>query len=35
MELSKYLRAYARTIAGKQQLIISAFAKVCDPTALE
>ncbi|PWN49208.1 putative CCT7-component of chaperonin-containing T-complex [Violaceomyces palustris] len=27
MELSKYLRDYARTIQGKQQLIISAFAK--------
>jgi T-complex protein 1 subunit eta len=30
MELSKYLRAYARTIAGKQQLIISAFAKALE-----
>ena len=28
MELSKYLREYARTIPGKQQLIISAYAKV-------
>jgi len=27
MEISKYLRDYARTIAGKQQLIITAFAK--------
>lgn len=27
MELSRYLRDYARTISGKQQLIISAFAK--------
>ncbi len=27
MELSKYLREHARTIQGKQQLIISAFAK--------
>jgi T-complex protein 1 subunit eta len=27
MELSKYLRDHARTIQGKQQLIISAFAK--------
>lgn len=27
MELSKYLRDYARTVQGKQQLIISAFAK--------
>ena len=29
MELSKHLRTYARTIPGKQQLIITAFAKVC------
>lgn len=28
MELSKILRAYALTIPGKQQLLISAFAKV-------
>ncbi len=28
MELSKHLRAYARTIAGKQQLLINAYAKV-------
>ncbi|KDN37203.1 putative CCT7-component of chaperonin-containing T-complex [Tilletiaria anomala UBC 951] len=27
MELSKYLREHARTIQGKQQLIIAAFAK--------
>lgn len=27
MELSRYLREHARTISGKQQLIISAFAK--------
>lgn len=27
MELSRHLREYARTISGKQQLIISAFAK--------
>lgn len=27
MELSRYLREHARTITGKQQLIISAFAK--------
>ena len=30
MELSKYLRAYARTIAGKQQLIIAAYAKALE-----
>lgn len=27
MEVSKHLRDYAKTVAGKQQLIISAFAK--------
>lgn len=27
MELSKYLRDYSRTIAGKEQLLISAMAK--------
>ncbi|CAK7897027.1 T-complex protein 1 subunit eta [[Candida] anglica] len=30
MELSKYLRGYAKTVAGKQQLIISAFAKALE-----
>ena len=30
MELSKYLRDYSRTIAGKQQLIIGAFAKALE-----
>ncbi|KAK9722801.1 T-complex protein 1 subunit eta [Basidiobolus ranarum] len=30
MELSKYLRLHARTIQGKQQLIISAFAKALE-----
>jgi len=30
MELSKYLREHARTIQGKQQLIISAFAKALE-----
>lgn len=30
MELSKYLREYARLVAGKQQLIISAFAKALE-----
>ncbi|ODV65281.1 hypothetical protein HYPBUDRAFT_144451 [Hyphopichia burtonii NRRL Y-1933] len=30
MELSKYLRDYAKTIAGKQQLIIAAFAKALE-----
>lgn len=30
MELSRHLREYARTIAGKQQLIISAFAKALE-----
>lgn len=27
MELSKYLRDYSRTVAGKEQLIIAAVAK--------
>ncbi len=27
MELSKYLRDYSRTVAGKEQLIIAAMAK--------
>jgi len=30
MELSKYLRAYSRTIAGKSQLVIAAFAKALE-----
>ncbi|AMD19365.1 HBR464Cp [Eremothecium sinecaudum] len=30
MELSKYLRDYSKTIAGKQQLIINAFAKALE-----
>merc|ERR1719510_1079982 len=30
MELSKYLREYSRTIAGKEQLIIAAFAKALE-----
>lgn len=30
MELSKYLREYARSVAGKQQLVISAFAKALE-----
>lgn len=30
MELSKYLRDYAKTIAGKQQLIIAAFARALE-----
>lgn len=30
IELSKYLREYARTIQGKQQLIIGAFAKALE-----
>jgi T-complex protein 1 subunit eta len=30
MEVSKYLRDYSRTIHGKQQLIISAFAKALE-----
>jgi len=30
MELSRYLRDYARTIQGKQQLIIAAFAKALE-----
>ena len=28
MELSKHLRSFARTIPGKQQLLINAYAKV-------
>src|ERR1700684_4603782 len=43
MELSAYVRAHALTIAGKQQLIISAFAKaletiprqICDNAGLD
>ena len=36
MELSKYLRDHARTIQGKQQLIIAAYAKAleCIPRQL-
>jgi T-complex protein 1 subunit eta len=30
MELSKYLRDYSRTILGKQQLIINAYAKALE-----
>ena len=30
MELSKYLRDYSRTIAGKEQLMISAMAKALE-----
>jgi T-complex protein 1 subunit eta len=30
MELSKYLRDYSKTIAGKEQLIISAYAKALE-----
>lgn len=30
MEISKYLREYSRTIAGKQQLIIAAYAKALE-----
>jgi T-complex protein 1 subunit eta len=30
MELSKYLREHARTIRGKQQLIIDAYAKALE-----
>ena len=30
MEISKYLRQYARTIKGKQQLIIDAYAKALE-----
>lgn len=30
MELSKYLREYAKTIAGKQQLVILAFARALE-----
>ncbi|KAA8906523.1 chaperonin Cpn60/TCP-1 family [Sphaerosporella brunnea] len=30
MEISKYLREYSRTIAGKQQLVIAAFAKALE-----
>ncbi|GAA6001269.1 chaperonin-containing T-complex subunit CCT7 [Rhodotorula paludigena] len=43
MELSAYLRAHARTLPGKQQLIISAYAKaleviprtICDNAGLD
>ena len=30
MEISKYLRQYSRTVAGKQQMIIAAFAKALE-----
>ncbi|XP_003743658.1 T-complex protein 1 subunit eta [Galendromus occidentalis] len=30
MELSKYLRNYSRTVAGKEQLLIAAFAKALE-----
>jgi len=30
MEVSKYLRDYSRTIHGKQQAIISAYAKALE-----
>src|ERR1700677_2175455 len=30
MEISKYLREHARTIKGKQQLIIDAFARALE-----
>jgi len=30
MEISKYLRNYSRTIAGKQQLLIAAYAKALE-----
>ena len=30
MELSKYLRDYSRTIAGKQQILIGAYAKALE-----
>ncbi|CAN6605154.1 T-complex protein 1 subunit eta [Trichomonascus vanleenenianus] len=30
MEISKYLREYSKTIAGKQQLIIAAFARALE-----
>ena len=30
MELSRYLREYVRTISGKQQLVINAFAKALE-----
>lgn len=30
MEISKHLREYARSVAGKQQLVISAFAKALE-----
>ena len=33
MELSKLLRAHSRTIAGKQQLVINAFAKALEVIA--
>lgn len=43
MELSAYLRAHARTLPGKQQLVISSFAKaleviprtICDNAGLD
>ena len=34
MELSKYLRDYSRSIAGKEQLIIAAMAKALEVSEL-
>jgi hypothetical protein len=31
MEVSRYLREHARSIAGKSQLFMNAYAKVCRP----
>jgi T-complex protein 1 subunit eta len=30
MEVSKYLRDYSRTVEGKQQMVIAAFAKALE-----
>ena len=35
MELSKYLRDYSRSIAGKEQLIIAAMAKALEVSVLK
>ena len=30
MELSKHLRDYSRTVAGKEQLLVAAFARALE-----
>lgn len=35
MEISRYLRQHARTIAGKSQLFINSYAKALEVCILE